>query len=209
MSASNHTPVPLEPLAHLALELQLAAQAFDPNSADGGRAYARASVGAVLKFLMARFEGPALSALVPLRHLQYALHDLDNGKVTTMLRPKKVAHRPRDPVAVDGFRAFAAVAMDLFMDAEVGREQAARDVAHELSRKGYTEVSGKMITWRRVEDWRDRMRRERPAEDEVAARFARMKPDLEKRFPSDPKAAARHLLEQLPLAVPIPKKPPS
>lgn len=209
MTASAQPPIGLTPLARLALALGLAAEVYDPGSEDGGRISVLMSLRAVDDFLMANFGSTTPSLLVPLRQLQYALHGLGRGNVEPMMAPKKVAHRPRGSPAIEAFRALAAVAMDLLVLAGVARKQAARDVARELSRMGYTDGPGKVITGERVEDWRDRVMQEWPAESEAAARFQRMKAQLEARFPSDRKAAARFLLGRLPLVVPIPKKAPS
>lgn len=207
MTESDRAAAELTPLRRLFLALKLSADAFNPDADDAGRLCVMMSLTAIDEFLIAMFGTREPSVLNPLHQLQYALYDLRRGKVMPLLKPKKVSRRPRDSAAVEGFRAFAAVAMDLYVQAKVPRKQAARDVAHELSRMGYKNGSGKLITGSRVEDWRDRMMTELPRENEAAARFHRVKAQLEVQFASDLKAGARFLLGRLPTVVPIPKKP--
>jgi hypothetical protein len=195
-----------DPLVRLKRELGKCADAFDPAAEDAGRASAIMSLVAIGEFLTAVF-GTGLST--PLRQLQYALHDLDGGKVVPLLEPMKVAHRPAQPVGIKGFRAVAAAAMELMIQAGVGRKEAARQVARKLSQLGYDDGPGRIITADRVEDWRDHVLTERPAEDVGAARFQRLKDRFAGCDPSKLKTGADLLLERLPLAVPIPKKPPS
>ena len=190
--------------------LRLASEAFDPSTEDAGRLSVIMTLVALDDFLKAMFGVNDPLLFIPIRQLQYALYDLGRGKVVPLLSPKKIKNRPPDSAAKEGFRAFAAVAMDLFVDGGVERKQAARDVARALSRMGYTNGPGKMISAQRVEDWRDLMKTASPEESEAAARFRRMKAQLQAKFPNDLKAAARFVLGRLPAVVPpqIPKKPP-
>jgi hypothetical protein len=99
--------------------------------------------------------------------------------------------------------------MELMIQAGVGRKEAARQVARKLSQLGYDDGPGRIITADRVEDWRDHVLTERPAENVGAARFQRLKDRYAGCDRSKLKAGADLLLERLPLTVPIPKKPPS
>lgn len=207
MTKLNSVALDFTPSARLLLGLKLAADAFDPKGSDAGRTCIMMSLTAVDDYLMAILGGSEAPLLIPLRQLQYALHDLARGKVMPLLKPKKVTSRPRDSAAIEGFRSFAAVAMDLFVQSGVGRKEAARDVARALSRMGYDNGPGKIITASRVEDWRDRMMKEPPERNMAAARFHRMKGELQERFPADLKAGARFLLDRLPMVASIPKKP--
>ncbi len=195
-----------DPLVHLKRELRKLEETFDPAAEDGGRASAIMSLVAIGHYLTA-VVGTGLTT--PLRQLQYALHDLDRGKVGRLVERTKVSNRPPEAISVEGFRAFAAVAMDLMIQTGVGRKQAAREVARELCRLGYDDGPGRLITAGRVEDWRDRMLVERPAENAGAARFQRLKARVSGYAPSKLKDGAYLLSKQLPRAFPIPKKPPS
>jgi hypothetical protein len=53
--------------------------------------------------------------------------------------------------------------MELLIQAGVGRKEAARQVVRKLSRLGYDDGPGRIITAGRVEDWRDYALTERPA----------------------------------------------
>jgi len=193
----------------LALGLRVASQAFDPADEDGGRLSVIMTLLSLNDFMKATFGVEEPHLFVPLHQLQYALHDLNNGKTGSLLKAKKIENRPPNSTSVEGFRAFAAVAMDLFIEGGVPRKQAAHDVAIDLRRSGYTLGPGKIITAKQVEDWRDRVLQESPAENPAAARFQRMREALRDKHPDNPTAAARFLLERLPAVVPIPKKPAS
>jgi hypothetical protein len=210
MVDTKHSSAASEQIEQLRIVLNVAATAFDPSAADGGRLGVILAMTALHDFLTANF-GDDPPALIAIRHLLYSLADLESGKLVPLLTPKRVKNRPRDSAAKGGFRAFAAVAMDLFMESGVPRKQAARDVATALSRMGYDDGPGKPIKARMVEDWRDRMMTERPAENLAAGRFHRMKIALRVKFPSDPKGAAKHVLNSLPsVARPRnPKNPPT
>jgi hypothetical protein len=198
-------------LQRLNVGLRRAASAYDQSAEDAGRGSVLLTLHAVDDFLKVTLGIRDPSLFIPLAQLQYALHDLNRGKVVPLLAPKKVKNRPRDSTSREGFRALAAVAMELFIKGDVSRKQAARDVAAALSQMGYMNGPGKPITAKLVEDWRDRMTTERSTEYEPAGRFHRMRTKLLAMFPNDPSAAARYLLGRMPTTVPpdIPKKPPT
>jgi hypothetical protein len=210
MAEPETVPAVYRQLHELGLRLHAAAKEFDPSREDGGRSSVITSIDSIIRFLLITvgFDKPA--ALAPLYRLQYALCDLGIGTVTPMFKPKKVRNRPRVSMATDNFRAVASVAMDMFMEAGVRREDAAARVAEALHRMGYSSRN-KPIRRHMVEDWRDRMMTERPAENLAAGRFLRLQSDLKAMFPDDPSAAAQHVLNNLPLIVrpDNPKKPPS
>jgi len=58
-----------------------------------------------------------------------------------LLKPTPIEHRPPDSKVDQAFRASAAVAMDLLMDGDVPREEAARRVARELTTIGWRNLS--------------------------------------------------------------------
>jgi hypothetical protein len=203
----NQAPSMITPLDRLLLGLRLSTNMFDADADDGGRWCVSMSLTAIDDFLRPLLGREDSSVLNPFHQLQYALYDLGHGRVRRLLAPRPVSARPKNSVAIEGFRAFAAVAMDLFVKGGVPRKQAARDVARALSRMGYNNGPGKIITGPRVEDWRDRIMKKTPENKAAAARFHRMKKELETRYPEDLTAAARFLLARLPTVVPIPKKP--
>jgi hypothetical protein len=189
-------------VALLVKNLRFAGRLFDKSAADQGRVSVILSLSAITEFLRS-VGGPEDAVMyVPLHQLQYGLHDLEARKVPDLLKPTPIERRPPDSASDTGFRAFAAVAMDLLMDGDVPREEAARRVARELTAMGYMASATKTITAQRVEDWRDRVREERPAEYAPAGRFHRLKQELMRRFPQDHVAAAEFLLHRLPMTVP-------
>ncbi len=208
MSELETVPAVYKQLHELGLKLQAAAKEFDPHSKDGGRSSVMKSMDAICRFLLITAGIDRPTALVPLYRLQYALYDLASGSVAPMLKPKKVKHRPRGSMAAEGFRAVAAVAMDLFMKDGLSRKQAAARVAAILRRMGYSS-GNKLIRPHMVEDWRDRMMTERPAENPAVGRFRRLQSQLKVMFPDNPAAAAQNILKNLSLIdlPPIPKKP--
>ena len=146
---------------------------------------------------------------MPLYQLNYALADLEHGKTPALLRASKVNHRPRDSAAQRAFRAFPAAAMDLLIDGGVQRKQAAQKVARILNGFGYRNDSGKAISGKQVESWRDRILRGAPVEDAQRAQFCWVKESLA--GCEDPISAANFLLKRLPGVIPpeIPRKLPS
>src|SRR5947209_4432578 len=205
MTGAKSPSAGLGEIEQLGIGLTAAAARFDPNAADGGRLGVILAMTALHDFLTANFVADP-SALIAIRHLLYSLADLEGGKLAPLLTPKKVKNRPRDSAAKEAFRAFAAVAMDFFMEGGDPRKQAARRVAAALSHMGYDDGPGKPIKSHMVEDWRDRMMTERPAENLAAARFHRMKTALRATFPSNPSEAAKHVLNGLP-SVARPRNP--
>lgn len=199
-----------EALNRLHKNLRFAGKLFDKSAADRGRTSVILSLTAVSDFFRS-IGGLDPLVQLPLHQLQYALNDLERGILPELLTPRKIDHRPPDSSSDAAFRALAAVAMDLLMLGKVSRKEAARRVARSLSNMGYAISPTKPITAQRVEDWRDRIREERPAEAPPTARFHRLKDQALQRFPQDPIAAAEFLLHRLPAVVPPrnPEKPPS
>jgi hypothetical protein len=196
----------IQSVALLVRNLRFAGRRFDNSAADQGRVSVIHSLTAITQFLRSVGGSEDAEMYVPLHQLQYGLNDLEAGKVPDLLKPTPIKGRPPDSASDTGFRAFAAVAMDLLMDGDVRREEAARRVARELTAMGYMASATKPITAQRVEDWRDRIREERPAEYAPAGRFDRVKQELMRQFPQDPVAAAEFLLQRLPMIVP-PRNP--
>ena len=190
--------------------LQFAGKMFDKSAADCGRTSVILSLTAVSDFFRS-IGGLDPLVQLPLHQLQYALNDLERGILPELLTPRKIDHRPPNSSSGEAFRALAAVAMDLLMLGKVSRQQAASRVARTLSGMGYVSGRNKPITAQHVEDWRDHIFEERPAEYPPARRVHRMKDQLLRWFPEKPVAAAEFLLRRLAAVVPPrnPKKPPS
>jgi hypothetical protein len=164
----------IQSVALLVKNLRFAGRLFDKSAADQGRVSVIFSLTAITEFLRS-VGGPEDAVMyVPLHQLQYGLNDLEAGKVPDLLKPTPIEHRPPDSKADEAFRGFAAVAMELLILGKVPRKQAAERVARVLARMGYA-AGGKPITAQRVEDWRDRIHEECPAEYAPARRFDRVK----------------------------------
>jgi hypothetical protein len=153
----NTTPTIPELLGRLYHELDFASEAYRAGGEDAARQSTEIALGSVLSFLTGAFDRDS-QALLPIRRLHYALDDLDRGQVDPLLRPKKIKHRPPNPLREEGFIAFCAAAMELFVDGGISRGEAARRIALSLSGRGYRIGSGNRITPRQVERWRDKMR---------------------------------------------------
>jgi hypothetical protein len=209
MTALDPAEEILKRIVQLRQQLAFAAQKFEKSAPDGGRSSVHMTLRAFDEFLAAMFGTREPSVFIPLSQLQYALHDLDRGKVVSLLAPQKVGRRPRDPAAKDALMALAAASMELLIDGGVPRKHAARQVADDLHGRGYRNGVSKRISAQNVEDWRDRMRTELPSENAAVGRFRRMVAS-ESQFP-DPVTAARHILDRISLVAPpeIPKKPPA
>ncbi len=200
----------IDKLVRLGADLKRAGEFFDPNAPDGGRLGSFLAIGSVTEFLSS-IGGTDPAMLVPLRRLQYALADLDRGKVVPLLARKKAAHRPPDSHAKEAFRAAVAGAMDVMVVAKINNREAARVVAMELSSLGYQEPPGTRITGAMVEDWRERMMTESPAKCPAVDRFRRFRCHFQNHPPTDPRAQAMSLLRNLTLVAPPGnlKNPPS
>lgn len=198
-------------LIRLRKGLSAAAKKFDSHATDKKRIGVQLMLYELDYFLQNTLGTKNTVVLKPLTQLRYALIDLDRGKVVPLLTPTKVGQRPKDASGKESLRTFAAVAMELFIIGKMSRKPAADAVAKALFAMGYEYNPGTPFNAQRVEDWRDRMKAESPKEDAGAARFHRLVPQLKSMFPDDPIAAAKYLLQRIPITSPpdIPKKPPS
>jgi hypothetical protein len=70
----------IDKLVRLGADLKRAGEFFDPNAPDGVRLGSFLAIGSVTEFLSS-IGGTDPAMLVPLGRLQYALADLDRGKV--------------------------------------------------------------------------------------------------------------------------------
>ncbi len=139
----------------------------------------------------------------------YDLDDLDHGRVSALLKPTKVFNHPGIALSEDLFRAIVAAAMTRRMDsAGTSRNEAARDIARRLSKMGARHCSGAAITASQIGKWREKMMRERAAENRAVARYQLA---LQKVSGMEPLEAVNFLLDSLTDLSPanFPKKPPA
>ena len=187
-------------LGQLHRELELSSKAYRAGGDDATRSSVELALGSVLSFLTEVFDRNS-EALLPLRRLSYALHDLDRGRVDPFLRPKKIDHRPPNSLREEGFIAFCAAAMELFVEGGISRGDAARRVAHSLNASGYKIGNSNRITPRQAEKWRDKMRAGSRLDDPAVERFRRILEQCHRHFQSS-EAAAKEILGGLPLVAP-------
>jgi hypothetical protein len=194
-------------LEKLQKELSFAAEAFQNGGAEQARPSVQIALGVIHAFLMTVFGAHDSKALMPLRQLIYARHDLDRGRVGPLLAPQKMSHRPRDSVAKEAFIAIPAACMELLVEGGVARKDAAIQIAHGLSAMGYRNGRDKPVTAQNVEDWRDRMRTGSSAENAAVGRFRRIVDNYRLTHP-DRLTAANLILKRLPqiVAPEIPRK---
>jgi len=203
----NTAPTITELLGRLQCELDSASETYRARGEETARQCAELALGSVVSFLQDVFDRDS-QALLLLRRLMYALHDLDRGCVDPLLRRKKITHQPPNSLREEGFISFAAAAMDLFVVAGISRAEAARRVAHSLNARGFRIGSGNRITPRQVEKWRDKMRAGSRLDDPAVDRFRRLVEEYQHQFTSS-EAAAKTILGGLPRVAPpeIPLKP--
>ncbi len=133
----------LDPLEIMRRKLRGALIVSDSQRPDQMRAVLQVTLGEIQSFLADVF-GPHEKSLTLLRELIYALQDLDRGNVVPLLKPRKVSHRSPDPIAEEGFRAFAAATMELLVKGGERRKNAAKRVADNLHRQGYRGKKGRI-----------------------------------------------------------------
>lgn len=113
------------------------------------------SVHEILRFVHSLV--PWDSAIDPIRALDCALHDLNNGSQPRLLTPhKKLEHRPPDNTEKRIVKVHAAVMTDLLMKAELSKTAAAKEVVKALKKGGFN--FGQLRNpVRSVLEWRDRL----------------------------------------------------
>ena len=119
---------------------------------DGGRGAAILAIGSIAKHLT-EHQGIPPELLEPVYGVVQALHDVQRGASPCIFTPIRRPGAP--PIQLDemAFRAHAAAAMQLWMDAGEKRQEAARKVARQLRAEANSpELKPK---WQAIEDWRD------------------------------------------------------
>jgi hypothetical protein len=98
----------------------------------------------------------------PLHYVVAAFAEVERGNRAALFEPVKKG-RPPDPAAKRDIRVKVALAIDLLEAADRTREQAARQVAHELQLRGIAircrSSKGDVPEWRKVLEWRNELRR--------------------------------------------------
>ena len=92
----------------------------------------------------------------PLFAIWVAFQDLKNGSTNVLMEASPRNNRAQDSIVTKMGRAQAAAAMELFMKAGMGRQEAARDVAIRV--KSWPWGRSKAVSAKQVERWRDAAR---------------------------------------------------
>jgi hypothetical protein len=144
----------------------------------------------------------------PLNELLYGLDDLDRGQVIQLLKPNKTSHRAKKSLSAGHLRAAAAALMDLYQQAGMARETAARQAALKLNGAGYRDDKGQSVAAKQVKRWRDDLKAPLDKNDDAVRKYNVALSFLESTHPGDPDSAARFLLDALPdaIAPTIPQK---
>ncbi len=140
--------------------------------------------------------------LVPLNHLFKAVAGIDTGYRDNLLAAPAVGHRSRLSVQEQGNRAYAAAAMDFYIQAGEQKKAAAMLVARCLKAlPGFKDLQGKVVA-----KWRETCMTDAPTDNFGAARFKRVINELSLKFPNQPRQAAEFLIARLKMAT-GPKNP--
>jgi hypothetical protein len=130
----------------------------------GDRAVAIQVLAAVERFLRLGEPLMHLGCCRPILDLMFALEDLDCGKVSPLVRPRKTKGRARDPRRARTIRAMAAGFVDVLIAMGAREQEALRDVAGVLYQHGFP-FPGTIESAKRrentVDEWRHRIRRHR------------------------------------------------
>jgi len=184
-------------------DLEIARERFKADEAGHGRLGVLTALDVFNRLGTALLANQAAELLAPIRSLQHALIDAEQGKAHPLLIPKKPSARPPDRTEHRGLAGIAAVLMELQMDAGKSVLEAARQVARRLDRLGYRTPQGKTISPNRVTKWRNRAMTELATEDIVAERYIRMLAEIRNKYPGNPTEAFEQTLKSLPEVLPI------
>ena len=184
------------------------------DAPDNGRFGAIAALSAVYNFVRVIDPSRPPRLGVPLRRLQLALEGARDGKSHPLLALAKVGERRKDNLEYDSLKAYAAVAMTLYMESDMPKEEAAKTVAAFLSKNDYRKAGGRedkrSITQHTVVGWRDRAKSKRPSEAWLAHRYQNLLAALSD-SDAPPQFKADCLLQKLLEMIPAknPETPPS
>jgi hypothetical protein len=184
-------------------DLEIARERFDADEDGYGRLGVLTAIDVFNRLGTVLLPNRAAELLAPMRSLQHALIDAEQGKTHPLFTPKQLSARPLDRTEHRGLAGIAAVLMQLQMDAGKSKQDAARQVARRLDRLGYRTSQGKTISLNRVIGWRRRATTERVTEDIVAERYVGMLSQMRIEFPGNPTEAFEQILKNLPQALPV------
>jgi len=174
--------------------LELAQAMYFSDDPNRDRFAARTALAACIKFVLATAPD-AIVLLLPLRDLNYALHELDQGRAAKMLMRDVKKGRREVAISDEVFRAMVAVLMELYSRTAIGRDQAAAATAQRLADLGYKDDRNRPITAGQVEDWRDKVSE---GGDSIGVkRFKKALEVLDKVRPKDVDGAIQLVLESL------------
>ena len=157
-------------LSHFKERLQSAREQYFSEN-DGGRAGAHAAVNASAA-LATELYGKESALALPLITLGAALDDLTRGTQHEMLKIVSTTGRRPDTKMRQVARAYSAITMEFLMRGKFSREEAAREVARHLNKRG-VDTPGYTydLTWKTVATWRDELNN--PDNDDNAANVYR------------------------------------
>jgi hypothetical protein len=184
-------------LRQLSLQLQLASKGFQVSAESKRRPAVRVALSALSNFVSNVF-APDQELCLPLNQLLFELQDLDGGPPGSLLKPTKISHRAKTPLAIRLFRAMAAALMDIYQQADVPRKVAASRAANKLNELGYRDERGQRIVPKKVESWRDELKAAKGKGDFAVDRYKFMLEIVKSKYPNEPETAAQFLLDALP-----------
>lgn len=170
---------------------------FDPDGPDHGRKGVKNALVA-FQWFVARCCPDGTDLVLPINELLYAIHDLDNGRLSPMFHHTVSGGRPPTAFSDKLFRATAAVLMTLYQDPKLGDGDPATMVARKLNRLGYRDDQKKKITGVQVNAWRNEFRSSKGRKTTEGQQYQRTLSELSKLHPSDPKSAIRLVLSTMP-----------
>ena len=106
------------------------------RSSEEKRLAAQISLTAVIEFMQSVDETAGTDVCSPLLAVLNALHDLDDGKVATILLPTKRSSRPPDESRIRNLRAASAATLEFLISIGFGAEESARDIFHAVQSCG-------------------------------------------------------------------------
>lgn len=180
-------------LFELIKSLMLARKNFDPSASDHGRRAVCQVLLAMITFVSETIPD-RLDLPQPLQETLFALRDLDRGRVSSLLEPTLIDHRPPMPYSEELFRADAAILMELKKRSGIKRMVAAEIVARRLNERGYRDGNDR-LAGKKIAAWRDVARQEIGVSDLGRQRYRFVLERLEARFPGDPEGAFAFYLD--------------
>ena len=95
----------------------------------------------------------------PLGNIENALHDAGKGASPALLNHEPTASKPTDTTR-ENVQAMLAIAVDLLMAAQIGKDVAIRWIARECRVQGAVDVDGGAITTKQINGWRTEIKKQ-------------------------------------------------